>query len=87
MTWAGVRDPYSVAPEVLTADAINLVDGARLAVEDYWQREGTLPPDLAAVGLADLPVTYIRTDDAFDITAVDGDGDVIGYHGEKEVAR
>ena len=87
VAWMGMRDPFPVDAEALTADAVTMVDVARLAVEDYWQREGALPPDLSAVGLGALPVTYTPSADAFDITAPDGWGDVVGYHGARETDR
>ena len=83
----GMRDPFPLDAQAMTADAVTMVDAARVAVEEYWQREGTLPQDLSAVGLGALPVTYIRSAGSFDVTAPDGWGDLVGYHGEMETAR
>ena len=81
MGWSTLRDPFPSDPDTRNAHVIQLVDMARVAVEEYHAREGRLPPDLAAVGLEGLPVEYTPGDGFFDIVGEDGWGEPLGYHG------
>jgi len=81
---ADLRDPFPTEPETAALGATSMLDVARLAVEEYWRERGTLPPDLSAVGMDALPVTYTRYLDSFDLAADDGWGGQIIYHGARE---
>lgn len=85
LLWSGLSDPFPTDPVAETENAVRIVEVAREAVEEYWAREGVLPPSLAAIGLDGLPVEYVRGEGSFDLTTTDGWGEPLGYHGEPEV--
>lgn len=80
-----LRDPFPVAPETVTAHTMQAIDMVRLGVEEYREQTGRLPSSLEEIGLDGLGLTYIVTAGVYDVTGVDGWGDLIGYHGEPGV--